>query len=311
MDKSIYEKKRYKLVGKHSAVKLCSWTRKAMVGKGHCYKQEFYNIKSHRCLQMTPVVAWCEHACLFCWRPCEFVKGTSMKNVDLDEPDLIVKESIEAQRKLLIGFKGNPNVPKQLFKEAMNPNQAAISLTGEPTLYPKISGLIDVFKKQNFTTFLVTNGMNPKVLSNLDPLPTQLYITLVASNAKSYLETTKSKYGKKGFTRLLESVELLNSLDTRKVLRLTLVKGLNMKNPKQYAKIIESSGTHFVEAKAYMFVGSSRERLNRGNMPSHEEIRTFSEAIAKELGWKIIDEQKASRVCLIAPKDYSWRKLSL
>ncbi|VVB76222.1 S-adenosyl-L-methionine-dependent tRNA 4-demethylwyosine synthase [Candidatus Tiddalikarchaeum anstoanum] len=310
MDKTVYEKRRYKMVGSHSAVKLCTWTRNSLVGKGHCYKEEFYNVKSHRCLQMTPVVAWCEHSCLFCWRPCEFTQGTSMKDVKIDEPEDIINNAVEAQRKLLIGFKGNDKTPKKMYEEAINPNQAAISLAGEPTLYPKINGLLDIFKKKNFTTFLVTNGMNPKVLEQLSPLPTQLYITLVAGNPKDYAKITNSCYKEKGFQRLLDSINVMKSLNTRKVLRLTLVKDYNMKNPGEYAKIIENSGCDFVEAKAYMHVGSSIERLGRENMPSFSEIKIFSKNLADELGWKIIDEQEVSRVCLIAKEDYSWRKIN-
>ena len=33
-----------------------------------CYKQTFYGIQSHRCLQMTPSINQCNHMCLFCWR---------------------------------------------------------------------------------------------------------------------------------------------------------------------------------------------------------------------------------------------------
>jgi tRNA wybutosine-synthesizing protein 1 len=136
MDKAVYEKKRYSLAGEHSAVKLCNWTRSSLRETGVCYKEKFYNIKSHRCLQMTPSVAWCQHYCLFCWRPTEFTMGNSMKDVKIDEPKKIIDEAIKAQKKLLIGFKGNSKINKEILKEALNPNQAAISLAGEPTLYP-------------------------------------------------------------------------------------------------------------------------------------------------------------------------------
>ncbi|MFA5303084.1 MAG: 4-demethylwyosine synthase TYW1 [Candidatus Nanoarchaeia archaeon] len=309
MDKKLYEKKRYKMAGEHSAVKLCNWTRNSLREKGVCYKEKFYNIKSHRCLQMTPAVAWCQHYCLFCWRPTEFTQGNSMNNVAIDEPKKIVDEAIKAQRKLLIGFKGNSKIDKNKLKEALNPNQAAISLAGEPTLYPRIGELIQEFHNRGFTTFLVTNGLNTEVIKNLKPLPTQLYITLVASNVKDYLRLTKSSLKKKGFDNLLETIRLTKKLSTRKVLRLTLVKGYNMASPKEYANIIKQGDVHFVEAKSYMHVGSSIERLSKENMPTFEEINEFSLQLAKELGWKIIDWHEPSRVCLIAKQDYSWRML--
>lgn len=308
MDKKLYEKKRYKVVGEHSAVKLCAWTRHSLREEGVCYKEKFYNIKSHRCLQMTPSVAWCEHYCLFCWRPTEFTTGNSMKGVIIDEPKKIIDEAIKAQRKLLIGFKGNDKIDKIKLKEALNPNQAAISLAGEPTLYPKIGELIQEFHDRGFTTFLVTNGMNPDIIKKLNPLPTQLYITLVASNPKDYFKLTKSSLKEKGFGNLLKTIKLTNKLSTRKVIRLTLVKDFNMSSAKEYANIIKQGNVDFVEAKSYMHVGSSVERLSRTNMPNFEEIKEFSEKLAKELGWKIIDEHEPSRVCLIAKEDYIWRK---
>jgi len=65
--KKVLEKQHYKLAGRHSAVKLCTWTKKSIRDKGSCYKQQFYGIESHRCLQMTPAVSWCTQKCLFCW----------------------------------------------------------------------------------------------------------------------------------------------------------------------------------------------------------------------------------------------------
>jgi tRNA wybutosine-synthesizing protein 1 len=309
MDKGVYEKKRYSLAGNHSAVKLCNWTRNSLREQGACYKEKFYNIKSHRCLQMTPAVAWCQQRCLFCWRPTEFTLSDTMKDVKIDEPKKIVDESIKAQQKLLIGFKGNSKISRERLKEALNPNQAAISLAGEPTLYPKLGELIQEFHGRGFTTFLVTNGLNYKVIRDLAPLPTQLYITLAASNSKDYVKITKSSLNKKGFDNLIQAIKLTKSLNTRKVIRLTLVKGYNMKSPKEYAAIIRKGDVHFIEAKSYMHVGSSIERLGRENMPSFKEIRQFSQELAKELGWKIIDEHEPSRVCLIAKEDYEWRKL--
>ena len=59
----VLEHQQYRLVGRHSAVKLCHWLKHSLRGKGVCYKQQFYGIRSHRCLQFTPVVNWCNQAC--------------------------------------------------------------------------------------------------------------------------------------------------------------------------------------------------------------------------------------------------------
>ena len=51
----------------HTAAQTCGWTANALRGEGRCYKNTFYGIQSHRCIQMTPVVK-CNERCVFCWR---------------------------------------------------------------------------------------------------------------------------------------------------------------------------------------------------------------------------------------------------
>ena len=61
----------YRIVGSHSGVKLCRWTKSMLRGRGGCYKHTFYGIESHRCMEATPSLA-CANKCVFCWR-CGFV----------------------------------------------------------------------------------------------------------------------------------------------------------------------------------------------------------------------------------------------
>ena len=128
----ILKKQHYGVVGNHSAVKLCHWMRQSLLFNRECYKQTFYGIKSHRCLQMTPSINQCNHMCLFCWRHQGF---TEKEFKEIDEPKFILDESIEAQRKLITGFKGDPRCDQNKWKEANDPNMLACSLSGEPTLY--------------------------------------------------------------------------------------------------------------------------------------------------------------------------------
>ena len=54
--KKALEKASYEIVGNHSAVEICGWTKKGMKdGSSGCYKQKFYGIRSHQCTQMTLV----------------------------------------------------------------------------------------------------------------------------------------------------------------------------------------------------------------------------------------------------------------
>lgn len=61
------EKQGYKIIGTHSGVKLCRWTKSMLRGRGGCYKHTFYGIESHRCMETTPSLA-CANKCVFCWR---------------------------------------------------------------------------------------------------------------------------------------------------------------------------------------------------------------------------------------------------
>src|SRR5207237_1619981 len=133
--------------------KLCHWTKSRLAKGVACYKQTFYGIASHRCLQMTPTVDACNLACQFCWRTQEWGSDSLLL---ADDPGLIVEDSIRAQRELLSGFKGNPNVTRERFLEAWHPTNVAISLTGEPTLYRRLVVTICECKRRSMSTFLVT-----------------------------------------------------------------------------------------------------------------------------------------------------------
>ena len=291
----------YGLVGNHSAVKLCRWTKKSLLNNGFCYKQKFYGIRSHLCCQMTPSVGFCQNNCIFCWREVEY----SIKNQFevVDDPRLIFEESVKAQRRLLSGFGGTRRTDMKKLREAQNPMHFAISLSGEPTMYPSLSELIKVLHKNGKTTFLVSNGMLPEVIEKLE-MPTQLYISVDAPNEEFFKKIDKSLY-KDGWQRLNKTLGVLKKLRkrTRTTLRLTMIKGINMVEPEKYAELIEKAKPKFVEVKAYMFVGTSRQRMSLANMPFHEDIVDFAEAIEANSSYKFIDEKEESRVVLMMEKD--------
>ncbi|HDN90836.1 MAG TPA: 4-demethylwyosine synthase TYW1 [Candidatus Aenigmarchaeota archaeon] len=295
----IYRKQGYKIVGKYGAVKLCTWLKKSIKNEGFCYKQKFYGIESHRCLQFTPCLTFCTQQCIYCWRS---FQGTETFMKEWDDPKLLVEESIKAQRELIIGFKGYKGTDLKKFEEAMNPKHAAISLAGEPTLYPEIDELIEEFHKRNMTTFLVSNGTMPEVLERMKNLPTQLYISVSAPSEEVYRKVCRPLL-KDGWQRLNRSLEIFRTLKTRRVIRLTLVRELNMIDPKGFSKLIEKADPDFVECKAFMSVGFARKRLPYESMPLHEEIFKFAEELCEELNYKIIDEKRDSRVVLIGKSE--------
>ena len=296
----VLRRQKYKIVGNHSAAKLCLWTRKSIKtgGREYCYKEKFYGdigIKSHGCLQCTPAVSWCSLRCPFCWRALELTLGQKIQKED--EPEFIVDGLIKAQRELLTGLGGVPHDEKFL-REAQNPSHAAISLSGDPCCYSKLSNLIKEFHKRKIKTFLVTNGTFPERLESLETLPVQLYVSL-CSNSKEMLESFQKPLIKDAWKKLNQTLDLLPNLKTRKVIRLTMVKDLNMVEPEKYAKLIKKAMPNFVEVKSFMSVGFSRKRLPYSSMPSHEEIREFSESLSNHLGYKIANEKKDSRVVLL------------
>ena len=98
---------------------------------------------------------------------------------------------------------------------------------------------------------------------------------------------------------LQRTLEHLESLNCRTVIRLTMVRGLNMVQPERYAEMIEKASPDFVEVKAYMFVGWSRYRLDMSNMPSFMEIQEFSRKITERCGYEMCKEYAPSRVVLL------------
>jgi tRNA wybutosine-synthesizing protein 1 len=214
-----------------------------------------------------------------------------------DPPDYIVEESLKAQKTLLTGYFGLPDrISAKKLKEALTPSNVAISLAGEPTLYPELSELITLYKKKGMTTFLVTNGTNPDVLESME-LPWNLYLTLAAPTESIYNVLCHPQM--KGWEKIMETVHLFSALKTQRVIRLTLVNHINMIHPDKYASLIEKASPDFVEAKAYMYVGYSRHRLTIDNMPSFEEITKFAQLLEKKSSYEIADSQKASRVVLL------------
>ncbi|MGQ0797378.1 MAG: 4-demethylwyosine synthase TYW1 [Methanobacteriota archaeon] len=298
--REVLERQGYRIVGGHSGVKLCHWTKASLTKGVGCYKQTFYGIESHRCLQMTPTFDACNLTCQFCWRTQEWGSDSL---IEADDPAAIVDGSIEAQRLLLSGFKGNPAVSPERFLEAWHPTNVAISLTGEPTLYKRLGEMIDEFKRRGMSTFLVTNGTTPAALRRMAAegrLPTQLYVTVAAPNEDVY-ERLLAARSDHAFRKLKETLALLPSLDTRTVIRHTLVEGWNLGWEDEYAALDATAAPDFIECKGYSFVGESRLRLTADNVPSHGSIRAFAEGLADRLGYAVAAEREDSRVVLLTP----------
>lgn len=288
----------YRFVGSHNhaAAKICHWTKQSILDKGVCYKEKFYGIESHRCLQMAPAVPNCQQKCEFCWRDLSYTQ--TQWEGEYDDPKTIIDEAVKAQNNLLCGFFGNDKANKEKLEESKTPTNAAISLAGEPMLYPEIDELIAEFNRRNFTTFVVSNGQCVDKLKNLENEPYQLYLSLDAPTKKIYNDVCQPQISE-GWDNLNQSLDTLASFNSRTCIRTTCVKGRNMTNPEKYAELIKKASPDFVEIKAYMCVGSSRHRLTPDNMPTFDEVKIFAQKIGENCGKKIVNESEVSRVVLL------------
>ncbi|MFX1427909.1 MAG: radical SAM protein [Promethearchaeota archaeon] len=398
-----FTKTTYRIVGKnrHSSIKPCHWLeQRLLTGRDNrnCYKGVF-GIQSHRCLQNTPSLPFCNHQCVFCWRDIEKGSLGSDFNVKPDEPKEIVdemfrhhqdiiknhlplrryldnyeimidilyfmlmngagsynvnslmnkihisKNKIERAVNLLknqnfIKIKDNgftkfnldgdigcciksreelevlinralttPDEIMQAHSEAMIPNHAAISLDGEPLLYPKMSGLIKEFKNRSMTTFIVTNGTLPNKMSNLDNLPSQLYVTLPAPTEEIYKKLCRPMV-KNGWEKINESLTLLDSLSCRTLIRLTAIKNLNIdkKFIGNYGKIIEKANPNFFEIKGFTLQAKAlaiKDRLKSDKplyyfFPEYDILEDFALKFEEMTGFPIIYKNVPSRDFLFA-----------
>ena len=288
----------YRFVGRHSALKVCIWTRESIRGKNVCYKNKFYGIESNQCIQMTPAMFFCSFNCLHCWRNFDYTMPRQRE--EWDEPKSILDNCIREQVKILQGFFGSQSVDRKKLNDAMTPKHVAISLSGEPCLYPQLPEFIDEIKGRGMTAFLVSNGTVPEMIKRLlDHQPTNLYISLYGTTPEMYIKTAAPMITD-FWEKINESLKLLGRFGCNTVVRLTLTKGLNFTDVKGYAELIERSGAKFIEVKSFMAVGGSRRILKYEDMPLFNETKEFAEQIERNSSYKITDEKADSRVVLLS-----------
>lgn len=308
--RAIYERlvrQGYHIIGTIGAVKRCHWTREAVLNHRFCYKCLWYGIESHRCIQMTPVAAWCWNRCLHCWRIQPEDIGMHWDDTRppvVDDPEVIVDESIRVHRQIMAGYKGNPKADHRMVEEALNPKHVAISLAGEPLLYPRLSELIEEYHRRGLTTFLVTHGTRPDVLKNLTVEPTQLYISMETWDRESY-EFFNRPVVPRAWELFQETLDYVKSFNSPVTFRITLVKGFNdhEKALINFTKFIDKSNPTYIEVKAYMYLGVSKGRLTRESMPSHSEVMEFAKRLSDLTGYRLLSQSIPSRVVLLSRID--------
>eukprot|EP00898_Chlorokybus_atmophyticus_P004407 jgi/Chlat1/4968/Chrsp32S04948 len=295
-------KQGYKIVGSHSGVKLCRWTKAQLRGRGGCYKHSFYGIESHRCMEATPSLA-CANKCVFCWRHHSNPVGTSWKWA-MDPPDAIVEGALSHHKRMIAEMRGVPGVKPERLEEGLNPRHCALSLVGEPIMYPEINELVGMLHDRRISTFLVTNAQFPDRIQQLSPV-TQLYVSVDAATQDS-LKAIDRPLFKDFWERFQSCLQLLHLKRQRTVYRLTLVKGYNMEEVNNYASLVALGQPDFIEIKGVTFCGSTNTSdLTMQNVPWHEEVRRFSDALCRACGdvYGLACEHEHSCCVLLANKN--------
>uniref|UniRef100_A0A671Q4W2 S-adenosyl-L-methionine-dependent tRNA 4-demethylwyosine synthase TYW1 n=1 Tax=Sinocyclocheilus anshuiensis TaxID=1608454 RepID=A0A671Q4W2_9TELE len=273
-------KQGYKLIGSHSGVKLCRWTKSMLRGRGGCYKHTFYGIESHRCMETTPSLA-CANKCVFCWRHNTNPVGTEWR-WKMDPAEKIIQEALENHRNMIRQFRGVPGVHPERFEEGLTVKHCALSLVGEPIMYPEINSFLRLLHQQNISSFLVTNAQFPEEIRSLVPV-TQLYVSVDASTKDSLKKIDRPLF-KDFWQRFLDSLRALGEKQQRTVYRLTLVKAWNVDELKAYADLIALGQPDFIEVKGVTYCGeSSASSLTMANVPWHEEVVYFVQQLANLL----------------------------
>ncbi|KAL7452393.1 hypothetical protein ACHAWC_005170 [Mediolabrus comicus] len=274
------KKEGYKLIGTHSAVKLCRWTKHQLRGRGGCYKHTHYGITSYQCMEATPSLA-CANKCVFCWRHHKNPVGREWR-WKTDDPKMIVEQAVNTHVDMIKETRGIPGIQMDRWAEAHRVRHCALSLVGEPIMYPKINELLHELHERKISTFLVTNGQHPQAINDLIPI-TQLYVSVDASTPES-LEAVDRPLFKDAWDRLKTSLSCLKRKGQRTVARLTVVKGWNSDEIGGYARLIALGHCSLVEVKGVTFCGKSdASNLNMSNTPWHHEVVQFTKQLLKEL----------------------------
>uniref|UniRef100_A0A3Q2PZH5 tRNA 4-demethylwyosine synthase (AdoMet-dependent) n=1 Tax=Fundulus heteroclitus TaxID=8078 RepID=A0A3Q2PZH5_FUNHE len=286
-------KQGYKLIGSHSGVKLCRWTKSMLRGRGGCYKHTFYGIESHRCMETTPSLA-CANKCVFCWR---YATTATCNNVGTSWR---MKELYNLLSPLTSFPPGVPGVKPERYEEGLAVRHCALSLVGEPIMYPEINTFLRLLHAHKISSFLVTNAQFPEEIRNLVPV-TQLYVSVDASTKDSLKKIDRPLF-KDFWPRFLDSLRALGEKRQRTVYRLTLVKAWNVEELQAYSELIALGQPDFIEVKGVTYCGeSSASSLTMANVPWHQEVVAFVQQLADMLPqYEIACEHEHSNCLLIA-----------
>lgn len=147
---------------------LCT-TQLCTYGNHHIGCYLYLGITSYQCMEATPSLA-CANKCVFCWRHHKNPVGTEWR-WKTDEPSYIVEQAVELHRSMINQMKGVPGVQAERLIEAFTVRHCALSLVGEPIMYPRINEMLKELHSREISSFLVTNAQVCLLLCTLPNHP--------------------------------------------------------------------------------------------------------------------------------------------
>ena len=200
----------------------------------------------------------------------------------VDPPDLIVDEAISRHVAMVKEFRGAPGVQSARWEAALTPRHCALSLVGEPIMYPHVNELVKLLHDRGLSSFLVTNAQFPDAIAALGPV-TQLYVSVDAATRDALKAVDRPLFAD-FWERFVACLQALRAKRARTVYRLTLVKGEggNMAPGAAHdsAKLVALGAPEFIEVKGVTWSGvSDGSTLTMANVPWHYEVRAFCEEL--------------------------------
>merc|ERR1719362_2534917 len=167
---------------------------------------------------------------------------------------MILNGALEGHYKMIKQMKGVPGVLPERYAEGFKVRHCALSLVGEPIMYPEINKYVDLLHSKEISSFMVTNAQFPDAMKMLKPV-TQLYVSIDAST-KEELKKIDRPLHKDFWERFIES----------------------------FAKLVSLGKPDLIEVKGVTYCGTSKaSKLTMENVPWHEEVIYFVKKLVERL----------------------------
>lgn len=135
----------------------------------------------------------------------------------MESAEFIFQGAVDNHRKMINEFKGVPGVLADKLTEGMTVKHCALSLVGEPIMYPEINKFVKLLHQEKVSSFLVTNAQFPEAIRDMEPV-TQLYVSVDASTKESLKKIDRPLF-KDFWERFIESLKELKLKGQRTVYR--------------------------------------------------------------------------------------------